>query len=218
MTFWTRKRTRSDSDDVPAFWEEHKATIDELVKKDFAVVSKVYHSSMQSSLKFPVRARLPIKILNKLSAEDLRVAHAQLESRTLAKPPFICMHLKFEKTRPSQSPPTRGVQKPVADLSAQTSEIQSTLQLRNSAAIKTVQQVIQLVRNSYACEMEWDSGFPYEIVFHKKHTQLVIRFHLINQKPQLHPLPLLGLNAEAWVEFDKVTQSFGLIVLVRDCV
>jgi hypothetical protein len=206
------KRKRNLPSTTPNFelygdWGDH---IDSLLHtlKNYEDVShvRVIHPCTLI-LTYSVIARIPVHLDHELSCPRFKIMRwVEFDSKQNA----LRLHIKY---LPDGKRTDVSTDAPVETVTRHMSELQDRLRLRNTEAIENIKQILLSVYANFSLSVQ--DSVPYEIVFHKQHNQLILRFKLSGSTPEVHALTT---RDTMWIEFQKLTGIFWLVVVVSECV
>lgn len=98
-------------------------------------------------------------------------------------------------------------------------ELQNQLYFKNKDTFVHLETSLQEVCNSYHEEMEWGDTHPqpYEIIYHKKHHQIITRFKFSIHNPSIKMLTMPFPMAIPWIEYAQKQDTFWLVMILKEC-
>ena len=206
---WRRmfKRKRTPDDDWSVFVDEVKrraASID--------AVTRTTASDTTLLFKLVSGARIPTNLVDTLcgATYDTRAWIVHDEATLLVH--VACNPRGAKKSCASEQPPSK-------TFTADTA-LREQLRLRNHEVFDQLDTSIEQVYTAYHDEMAWGgTEQPYEIIYHKKHSQIITRFQFSTATPSVKmiPMPPLLHMATPWIEYNAKQQTFWLVIILKEC-
>ena len=95
--------------------------------------------------------------------------------------------------------------------------LRERLHLKNCEVFDTVGCIINEVQTLYPHDMNWKNEFPYECIYHKKHSQIILRFRFNTCSPSVVRLSAHRGYSTPWIEYNASKgEQFWLVTVLND--
>jgi len=219
LSFKRKRRQPSESE----LWDEFAIQLKDTIAKDnkYSTISRVELMRMKASFTMPVGSRVYINDIIALFSEVYQTkAWVELVKSNSGPHTALTVHVQC-----SDSDSCASAKRAHTSTSPFTSEVDDTLKhlkaklhFKNQAIIQVLHKMINKVKHHYAGEMDWDSDSVLEIIHHKKHNHVIVRFKLNSQSPKLIDVSTPTRISNPWLEYSQEDSVFWLISVVEEAV
>lgn len=174
-------------------------------------------------LQFPVHSRIPLNTVFLLEQALQAAGSVCLLGSAVVRVVDNVLELCLVAAAPAtehQSKKQRADQKKSAAVepSSPWSCSLTSLTLKNKEIYEQLEDAINIVCTGYHI-VEENETCPYELIYHKKHNQIITRFKLSNTNPELKLLKGFPSNlVMPWIEYNKKRNHFVLVAVMNECV
>jgi len=224
ISFKRKRRKPSDSE----LWDEFSIQLKETISKNdkFSTISRVDLMLMKAMFTVSIGSRVYINEIIDLFSECYNTkAWIELRhSKTSGAYTEMVIHVqcsnvdgsvtKKGKILNSMSPLTLTGNGDVPTNIA----LKEKLYFTNKAVLDQLNQIIQKVRHHYVGEMDWEHDNVLEVIYHKKHKHVILRFKLNSTSPKLIEINTPTRICNPWMEYNKEEDTFWLITVLQEAV
>ena len=204
---FSRKRSREDNS-----WETFVSSLRTLIDKQYPQINTIKTAPLSVHLFMSVLSRIPLSLFEHLEYDGYSISGIVLAPKKTAKP-NLCVQIAYTEKKVCLD--SSKIILKNNNLQSPKQFLEQNLKLKNEDTVALVQKVVVSVHKMFNSQMNWN--LPYNIIYFKKHNQIIIRFKFKENYVRIVSQNNFHLKS-SWIEFSKKKGDFFMVSIIENCV